>query len=87
MNTPDEDIVYVPHLRHRHNCSVIERANEGKPFEMLIVPENDQRNVVARGARAVLRGDDLIIRMPDGVDDRFPYQDLLAWIKKESPAS
>ncbi len=87
MSLSEEDIVYVPYLRHRHNCAAIESAKQGKPFEMLIVPEDDQRNEVARGARAVLRGDDLFIRMPDGVDNRFPYQDLLAWIKKEKPAS
>jgi hypothetical protein len=87
MHLPDEEISYVPHVRHRHNGSVIENAKEGKPFEILIVPENDQRNVVARTTRAVLRGDNLIIRMPDGVDTLYPYQDLLDWIKKEKPAS
>jgi hypothetical protein len=84
MIPPDKEIVYVPHMRHRHNCSVIKSAQEGKPFDMLIVPENDQRNEVARSARAVLRGDKLIIRMPDGVDDFLPYQDLLARIERET---
>jgi len=84
MTPQDEEIVYVPHVRHRHNCSVIKSAQEGKPFDILIVPENDQRNEVARSARAVLRGDNLIIRMPDGVDDFLPYQDLLARIERET---
>jgi hypothetical protein len=83
MTSQDEEIVYVPHVRHRHNCSVIKSAQEGKPFDILIVPENDQRNEVARSARAVLRGDNLIIRMPDGVDDFLPYEDLLARIERE----
>jgi hypothetical protein len=87
MYPPDEEISYVPHVRHRHNCSVIGQAKEGKPFEILIVPENDQRNVVARITRAVLRGDDLTIRMPDGVDSSLPYQDLLARMEREKPGS
>jgi len=84
MTPHDEEIVYVPHVRHRHNYSVIKSAQEGKPFDILIVPEKDQRNEVARSARAVLRGDKLIIRMPDGVDDFLPYQDLLARIERET---
>jgi hypothetical protein len=80
-----EDIAYIPHLRHRHNCSVIESAKAGKPIQVLIVPDDDQRDEVAKVAEAVLEGDLFYIRMPDGIRWPFPYQDLLTLIEQHKP--